>query len=398
MALWAINTLSGFSRTMRDGDVGLVGPAGMQYTAATPSVTMSGNSLLSVQGIVAYAGINVGMAAIKIDGAARISVQSSGTVTGPFEAISGTTVERVGIDNAGKIMGGTEAINLSVQSLRLFNSGEVLTTRIDGTAIRITTSQQSLIVNRGDIAGEAVGILAEGGGSLKLINSGTIVGGFFGVPGTGAVFATGQDDRIMNRGEIDGVVSLGGGNDRFDGEGGAAVFVSGGDGNDTVKGGAGDDTLNGVTGLDALFGRDGDDLMSGFSGQDTLWGGAGDDSLRGDDDADILVGQGGDDDIEGGLGNDTLNGGAGNDTLTGNNGADTFVFRGGHGHDVIVNFQNNIDKLDLKNFGLTAATLKSTFAKAAGSSVLIDLGDLGGGTIYVTGLSYANLDATDLIL
>jgi hypothetical protein len=103
---------------MRDVDVGIVGLNAVQYTAATPSVTMSGNSLLSVQGIVAYAGVNVGMAAVRIDGAARISVMSSGSVVGPFEAINGSTVEQVAIDNAGRIMGGTAPILLTVGSLQ----------------------------------------------------------------------------------------------------------------------------------------------------------------------------------------------------------------------------------------------------------------------------------------
>jgi Ca2+-binding RTX toxin-like protein len=69
------------------------------------------------------------------------------------------------------------------------------------------------------------------------------------------------------------VVSLGAGNDCFDGRGGNDS-ISGDSGNDTLRGQAGNDTLDGGTGRDRLFGGDGRDLLIGGKGADRLVGGA----------------------------------------------------------------------------------------------------------------------------
>jgi Ca2+-binding RTX toxin-like protein len=73
----------------------------------------------------------------------------------------------------------------------------------------------------------------------------------------------------------------------------------------------------------------GDDLVEGNGGNDTLSGGDGDD---------VLVG---------GWGADILDGGADNDHLYGEGGADTFVFKPGMGHDVVYDFVNGIDMIQV---------------------------------------------------
>lgn len=80
--------------------------------------------------------------------------------------------------------------------------------------------------------------------------------------------------------------------------------------------------------------------------------GSGNDTLFGNDAANILAGGAGNDAIDGGLGNDTLIGGAGADTLTGGGGADTFLYEAlldsqGAGRDVITDFQQGSDRIDL---------------------------------------------------
>lgn len=84
---------------------------------------------------------------------------------------------------------------------------------------------------------------------------------------------------------------------------------------------------------DTLLGSDGSDVLLGLGGNDTLHG------------------LGGNDRLEGGEGNDTLIGGKGNDILIGGAGNDTFVWnaddRGGNYHDVVKDFGNGEDKLDL---------------------------------------------------
>ncbi|SDP86505.1 T1SS-143 domain-containing protein/type I secretion C-terminal target domain (VC_A0849 subclass), partial [Ectopseudomonas guguanensis] len=84
---------------------------------------------------------------------------------------------------------------------------------------------------------------------------------------------------------------------------------------------------------DSLLGSEGSDVLLGLGGNDTLHG------------------LGGNDRLEGGAGNDTLIGGPGNDVLIGGAGNDTFVWtaadRGGNYHDIVKDFGNGDDKLDL---------------------------------------------------
>ncbi|MFN6977201.1 MAG: calcium-binding protein [Gemmobacter sp.] len=394
------------SRTLTAGQVGLVGPSGLQFASAAPSVTMSGDALLSVQGLVAYYGNIVDTPAILVTGAARIVIAASGMVVGPHQGVSATVSDLLHIDNAGMI-GGAGPISVTGAGLfNLVNAGSISTATssaviksggpavivnrgdisgIDSAIVLSSTFRATIentgtllgfnfsvvsvgssgtvrVVNRGEITGESRGVEVGGTGVLRLENTGTISAGREGTAGQFAVSGTAQADTVVNRGTIEGGVFLNAGTDRFDGRGGGASLVDGGDGNDTLIGGGGDDTL------------------VGGNASDSLRGGSGDDSLHGGAGADLIVG------------------GVGDDTMTGGAGADTFVFRRGHGDDLITDFQNNIDKLDLRSFRLTAATLKNDYAQSSGSGVLIDLTALGGGTIQVDGLTYAQLDATDLIL
>ena len=82
-------------------------------------------------------------------------------------------------------------------------------------------------------------------------------------------------------------------------------------------------------------------------------GGSGNDTLIGNDAANLLSGGDGNDRIDGGVGNDTLIGGRGADTLTGGAGADIFQYLSlqdsgvGLGRDVITDFEQGSDKIDL---------------------------------------------------
>jgi serralysin len=61
----------------------------------------------------------------------------------------------------------------------------------------------------------------------------------------------------------------------------------------------------------------------------------------------VLNGGAGRDDIQGNAGSDLLYGGAGNDTLNGGLADDVFIFNGGH--DVVLDFQNDLDRIRLDN-------------------------------------------------
>jgi len=98
------------------------------------------------------------------------------------------------------------------------------------------------------------------------------------------------------------------------------------------------ENVNGTNFADHLIGDSGNNSLSGGGGDDGLFGGQGNDTLSG------------------GNGNDTLTGGRGVDTLTGGADADKFQFDAAAdsdpdlgGRDVITDFQQGMDKIDLSN-------------------------------------------------
>lgn len=160
---------------------------------------------------------------------------------------------------------------------------------------------------------------------------------------------TDDDDIIYSLGKNDLVYGLGGSDE-----------IHGGDGNDTLDGGTGADYLYGEAGNDTL------DLSSGNSGsgfggtgQDLLIGSnVGYSDLRGDDGNDILRAGAEGASLDGGAGDDQLVGSAGSDQFTGGGGLDQFVvgavwststFSG----DVIWDFEDGVEKIDLRGTGLT---------------------------------------------
>ena len=123
-----------------------------------------------------------------------------------------------------------------------------------------------------------------------------------------------------------------------------ADFVGG---NDTMDG-------SGATANLEIYAAGGTDSVTGGSGADFVWGEAGNDTLTGNGGNDTLVGGTGTDRMTGGLGTDALYGNSGNG---GDNVLDTFVFTDGWGTDFVIDFEHNIDKLDL-----TAVTGVNTFS------------------------------------
>ncbi|WP_201285598.1 calcium-binding protein [Chelativorans xinjiangense] len=129
-------------------------------------------------------------------------------------------------------------------------------------------------------------------------------------------------------------------------------------GNDILHGRGGGDTLYGDDGYDALSGGPGDDSLYGGAQGDGLFGGGGNDRLFGEDGDDFLFGQDGDDVLDGGAGNDCLYAGPGDDVMTGGAGADVFSFTSRYflwrniepsGKDTVRDFEDGVDKLDMKN-------------------------------------------------
>jgi Ca2+-binding RTX toxin-like protein len=200
----------------------------------------------------------------------------------------------------------------------------------------------------------------------------------------------------------------------------------GGSGSDTIYGNDANNVLNGGAGNDTLIGGLGNDTLYGGSGEDTMDGGAGDDTYYVDNPNDKVVemadsghdtvistidytlpanvenltlanydpfadglilggiaGKGNDLDntitvdeifpvgsrpfgfqLFGYGGFDTLDGGTGDDTLTGGGGRNTFTFEDGWDHDVITDFREGLDFLDMTNvtglYSLSQLTLVDT--------------------------------------
>jgi Ca2+-binding RTX toxin-like protein len=279
----------------------------------------------------------------------------------------------------------------------------------------------------GDPAGAVALVMASW--TAEYFSHSKFPGGFLqGYGGDDGLFGGPENDTIHGR-DGDDTIALGSGDDYGSGDAGRD-FIYGGHGNDrmlgrsgndqmygeqgddTLKGGSGDDglrgnkgwdLLNGGQGNDTLGGDQGNDILIGGGGSDTLDGDHGDDRLRGGNGRDTLTGGGGDDSLSGGKGNDVLDGGngwdwlsggAGDDRLRGRNGNDTLIARGGSdtltggadadhfvirpsagGTHRITDFQDGIDTLDLRAFGLSDPAAARTEGGDTGTGdVLFDLG------------------------
>lgn len=140
---------------------------------------------------------------------------------------------------------------------------------------------------------------------------------------------------------------------------------------------------NGELGFDAPVARDvtQDDVFAGGDRADRLQGGKGRDEISGGRGADRIFGGQGHDTLAGNAGADRLDGGGGRDGLTGGKGADTFVFNLGYGHDTIVDFEDDLDGLQLDTDlwaaegRLSKKQVVQMFATKVGDDVIFDFGD-----------------------
>jgi uncharacterized surface protein with fasciclin (FAS1) repeats len=150
-----------------------------------------------------------------------------------------------------------------------------------------------------------------------------------------------------------------------------------------------------ATGADADFisGKNGDDDLAGGRGNDVILGGGGSDTITGGQNNDTLLGNAQDDVIFGGAGRDVITGGAGDDEMTGGGGADVFVFAAGEERDVIIDFLEGTDKIDLTSFaGLEFDDV--TIADGAGDRVLVSFG---ANVIVLRGENTTDLAESDFI-
>ena len=129
-----------------------------------------------------------------------------------------------------------------------------------------------------------------------------------------------------------------------------------------------------IRNIENIHGGAGNDHLLGNAGANLIRGGYGADTIHGRYGHDLLQGNVGNDILAGGFGNDTLDGGVGNDRIRGGAGADTFVFRSGSDHDVILDFQDDIDTIQLLDFEVANFAQARTYASESGSAVVLDFG------------------------
>jgi len=168
------------------------------------------------------------------------------------------------------------------------------------------------------------------------------------------------------------------------------VTVNGTGGNDHIKLVGGGDQVT-VNGLQAQV------MIDHVETQDKLvvQGGAGDDII----DASGTPAGGMQFIIDGGDGNDVLHGGQGDDLLNGGAGADRFEFSGFNGTDMIADFQQGLDKIDITGYGgaLNKFGDLAGHISQVGANTHIDLGGAvaGAGSIVLQNTQMASLSSSD---
>ncbi|TMV12949.1 calcium-binding protein [Arenibacterium halophilum] len=203
--------------------------------------------------------------------------------------------------------------------------------------------------------------------------------------------AGGNDD--LDAGAGNDRIFGGKGTDRLNG-GADDDRLFGGADNDILRGDSGDDFAKGGAGNDRVEGGDGNDRLSGQQGADTILGGSGNDVIRGNRGSDELGGNGGADRLFGGAGNDFITGGNGRDIMAGGGGWDEFIYNDmSEGNDVIRDFDDVMDLINVSALGIGFDDITVTSAEADASSML----SFGSTTILLQGITTDMVDAGDFV-
>ncbi|MDF2233907.1 calcium-binding protein [Albimonas sp. CAU 1670] len=369
----------------------------------------------------------------------RLDLTNTGVILGSAAAVR-TYAGTLFVDNLGEmrgsVTGGSESDYISnvgsiYGSVSLGGGGNTV---LNSGLIEGTVASAELIDNITN-SGEILGAIDAGAGANNILTTGLVLGYIFtgadldevtnrGVVG-GQVILSGGDDVLRNSGDIESYVDLGDGSNVFINRGAVAGTVSADDGFDRIVnrgviegdvdvGDSADRIVNsGVFGGDVNLGAGNDRYVARGDGStegrvqggdenDTLIGGALDDDFEGGAGYDMLKGRAGDDVLVGGAGKDTLVGGAGDDQMTGGGFRDEHRFGKHSGADVITDWVDGEDVLNLRKLGMTGGTKLGDVIAASqnriGGEVIIDLDELGGdGSINVVGWNTALMSVDDFI-
>jgi Ca2+-binding RTX toxin-like protein len=318
------------------------------WTGAGPRVTLAANETVFIGSGLSL--ISTGEYVLNSNASNIAAVVSSGTTlyanTGAIRfgstAASNNSLE---IEQGAVVSSAFYAVLIAGNNFSLENAGQ-----ISGTDFGIITQMDNAthtgrIVNSGQIVGGSNGIINNSvdSGTITLSNTGLIWGGDFSLES-----AADTVYRITNRGDMRGEVRLGNLADLVDNVGGEIDgTISMGGGNDILRVGSNIEVAVGGNGNDVLdFSNSGTVRVSlatpasntgaaagdSYTEFESIWGSlTGSDNLTGDGLTNTLKGQGGNDLLFGLDGADSLEGGTGNDRLDGGTGADTML--GGAGND-----------------------------------------------------------------
>lgn len=207
----------------------------------------------------------------------------------------------VHVGATGWVFGGNIGVAILGNDARIVNEGLISSSNIGVMIGGTDPNTISVLRNSGIVAGQWAGMYTGGvTETLRVINTGSIAGNEYSYQGVSTFGHSGRD-LIVNKGNMNGDVTLDSGNDLYDGR----------------------------TGL--LQGA-----AHGGGGRDRLFGGS---------EANVLFGDGGRDEIAGGLGADFLTGGEDRDTFVFRAIGDSSLRHGGR--DIIEDFQNVFDSIDL---------------------------------------------------
>jgi Ca2+-binding RTX toxin-like protein len=213
----------------------------------------------------------------------------------------------------------------------------------------------------------------------------TIVSGFTG----GRIFGGNGNDTLLT-GAIATTMQGEAGDDRYIvNHTGAVITEAVGGGNDRVV-----TTVN----LDLTSAGEIEVIKVAGTAGLTVKGSATDNRITGGAGADMLAGGAGADALLGDAGADRLSGGTGADRLTGGAGSDVFVFATGFGRDVVTDYTDGQDKIDLTMLDAvtTYDQLAATQMHQVGQHVEIDGGN--GDILVLRNVTLAMLDASDFLL
>jgi serralysin len=182
-------------------------------------------------------------------------------------------------------------------------------------------------------------------------------------------------------------------NDRLVGNSGVNM-LTGGTGSDTLTGGAGADKLIGGSGTDTASYSDAKAAVrANLANSSTNTGDAAGDTYSS---IENLLGSAFNDRLVGNSGVNKITGGRGNDVLTGGGGGDDFYFAKGYGKDTIIDFQNNIDDIDLRSYNFSSINSVLVRSTQVGADVQIKFTSTD--IIVLHDFKLSDLNASDFLL